>query len=31
LTVTMAFALIPQYFTPGTFTAIITLTTTQQN
>jgi hypothetical protein len=31
LTVTMTFALVPQYFTPGTFTAVITLTTTQQN
>jgi hypothetical protein len=31
ITVTMTFALVPQYFTPGTFTAIITLTSTQQN
>jgi hypothetical protein len=31
ITVTMSFALVPQYFTPGTFTATITLTTTQQD
>jgi hypothetical protein len=31
ITVIMTFALVPQYFTPGTFTAIITLTITQSN
>ncbi|MBZ5498371.1 MAG: hypothetical protein LAP85_18380 [Acidobacteriia bacterium] len=31
ISVTMTFALVPQYFTPGTFTAVITLSTSRGN